>query len=322
MYEYNIITSLPFHSRASGKLLLTGEYAVLNGARALALPTRFGQSLSVRQDLGQGKNVGLLLHWESLDKANNVWFSASFTLPGIAVKTASDRAAALMLQQVLRSASAQNPHFLQCLGDIYVETALDFERAWGLGTSSTLVANIARWAEVSPYPLLEASFGGSGYDLACAFAQGALLFQRVNGQASHIDLDYCPDFREQLYFVYLGKKQNSQAGIAHYRDKKTDNALFIREIDELTTAWLAARDIAGLEAVIRAHEACVSHTLGLSRAKKLYFEDYPGEIKSMGAWGGDFVLATTELDRKDVLDYFSKKGFDTVLSWSEMFSCC
>ena len=30
-----------------GKLLLTGEYAVLDGAKALSIPTRFGQSLEV-----------------------------------------------------------------------------------------------------------------------------------------------------------------------------------------------------------------------------------------------------------------------------------
>ena len=32
---------------SNGKLLLTGEYAVLDGATALALPTKFGQSLEV-----------------------------------------------------------------------------------------------------------------------------------------------------------------------------------------------------------------------------------------------------------------------------------
>ena len=33
--------------RSHGKLLLTSEYVVLDGAKALALPTKFGQSLSI-----------------------------------------------------------------------------------------------------------------------------------------------------------------------------------------------------------------------------------------------------------------------------------
>ena len=34
---------------SNGKLLLTGEYVVLDGAEALAVPTRFGQNLTVKQ---------------------------------------------------------------------------------------------------------------------------------------------------------------------------------------------------------------------------------------------------------------------------------
>ncbi len=33
--------------RSNGKLLLTAEYLVLDGARAIALPTKLGQSLTV-----------------------------------------------------------------------------------------------------------------------------------------------------------------------------------------------------------------------------------------------------------------------------------
>ena len=33
--------------RANGKLLLTGEYLVLKGALALALPTKLGQTMTV-----------------------------------------------------------------------------------------------------------------------------------------------------------------------------------------------------------------------------------------------------------------------------------
>ena len=40
---------------SNGKLLLTGEYVVLDGAKALAVPTKFGQLLNIKQ--GTNKQV-------------------------------------------------------------------------------------------------------------------------------------------------------------------------------------------------------------------------------------------------------------------------
>ena len=57
-----------FYSR--GKLLLSGEYLVLKGARALALPTKLGQTLSFE------KKQSSQLIWKSLDKNGLSWFSA------------------------------------------------------------------------------------------------------------------------------------------------------------------------------------------------------------------------------------------------------
>ena len=49
--------------------------------------------------------------------------------------------------------------------------------------------------------------------------------------------------------------------------------------------------------------------------KKRLFPDYPGSIKSLGAWGGDFILATgTESER----EYFKEKGYTTLRSYREL----
>ena len=61
-----------FHS--NGKLLLSGEYFVLDGAVALAIPTKFGQSLFVRQ------NSEKQISWRSLDEKNEKWFFCRFDL--------------------------------------------------------------------------------------------------------------------------------------------------------------------------------------------------------------------------------------------------
>ncbi len=53
-----------------GKLLLTGEYAVLDGADALAIPTKLGQSMTIKKTRGSD------LIWESLQPDGEPWFNA------------------------------------------------------------------------------------------------------------------------------------------------------------------------------------------------------------------------------------------------------
>ena len=59
-----------------GKLLLTGEYVVLDGAQSLAIPTSYGQSLTVKP-IDESKLI-----WKSLDENNNLWFEDIFTIQG------------------------------------------------------------------------------------------------------------------------------------------------------------------------------------------------------------------------------------------------
>ena len=49
--------------------------------------------------------------------------------------------------------------------------------------------------------------------------------------------------------------------------------------------------------------------------KTILFNDYKGEIKSLGAWGGDFVLAAGPNNSKE---YFQKKGYKIVFSFKEI----
>ena len=51
-----------------GKLLLTAEYLVLDGAKALAVPTKKGQFL---KDADAEKNT---LSWKSIDHKGKIWF--------------------------------------------------------------------------------------------------------------------------------------------------------------------------------------------------------------------------------------------------------
>jgi mevalonate kinase len=302
-----------FDTRASGKLLLTGEYFVLDGAVALALPVRFGQTLRAIPGPEQG-----ILEWSSIDEHGQTWFQGSFLTSNFDIITDSDAETARTLQSILFACRSQNPAFLTGAGGIEVRTQNDFPRIWGLGTSSTLIAALSRWAEVDPYRLLFDTLGGSGYDIACAYAEGPVLYQLKKAQPTVQRVDFQPPFVKNIFFVYLGKKQNSREGILRYRQRAGALKPTVAEINRLTERFLGATTLSVFEQVIQEHEAIVSRALDLPTVKSQFFEDFPGAVKSLGAWGGDFVLATSHLPENETRAYFREKGFETVLGWEEM----
>ena len=303
-------TERTFH--ANGKLLLAGEYFVLDGALSLAVPTRQGQSLHIEEQADFAH-----LSWESLDAEGKTWFKALFDISDFSVISATDAKVGQRLQQILTAVREQNEHFLSA-GAI-VRTELEFPREWGLGTSSTLLYNLAQWAKIDPYPLLFNTFGGSGYDLACAQSESAVFYRlEEKEQPKILTFPFRPVFIDNLYFVYLGKKQNSREGIARYREKVKSAPRLIERISCLTEEIARAGSLSEFAEKLKRHENIVAETLKLPRAKDLYFPDYPGEIKSLGAWGGDFVLATSELSAQETAAYFTEKGMEVCLKYRDL----
>lgn len=290
---------------SNGKLLLSGEYAVLDGALALALPTTFGQTLKVAPvDHGD-------LFWESFDHVGACWFRAVIELSqlsGISKDPVAQR-----LKHILLAAQKANPTFLE--RGAHVQTHLNFPNAWGLGTSSTLINNIASWAGVDAFDLLQESFGGSGYDIACAQEKGPIHYQRLDlGQKVH-PVRFAPSFSDQLFFVYLNQKQDSKKGIELYRSRAKAQPSFCTDITAITHEITKAANLREFESLLIQHEALVASLLDLTPVKERLFGDYFGVVKSLGAWGGDFVLATGS---KETPAYFKSKGFETVLAYGEM----
>lgn len=296
-----------FH--AHGKLLLTAEYFVLDGAKALAVPVKFGQSLTMAHDPAQPN-----LHWKSLDEKGRTWFEATFAPATFSPLKSTDNKLAARLSQIFCEAkkmggalNAQN---------IKLKTNLTFPRNWGLGTSSTLIHLVAQWAGADAFGLQFRTFGGSGYDIACAGADGPLFYTLKNGKPEVEKGDFSPPFSGQLYFVFLEKKQDSRAGIAQFRNK--NKTVAIEKITALTDAFFAAKNLSVFEKLIREHERLVGTAIGLPRAKELYFPDFWGEVKSLGAWGGDFVLATSDRPLEETKKYFNEKGFGVFFRYADM----
>ena len=289
-----------------GKLLLTAEYAVLKGAKGLAIPCKRGQILDVKPQPSD------YLSWKSFDVNKALWFSATFLLPSFSIVECSEVSITERLSDILKAAKKQNEHFLT-QGAI-VETHLEFDRNWGLGSSSTLISNIALWAGVNPYKLLEQSFGGSGYDLACAQLETPLLYTRKGVQPLVESVAFDPPFKKDLFFVHLNKKQNSLKAINALNWDTIDQKL-ISEINYITEKIVKCTDHSVFNTLLLDNEKIIGALLQQNPAQKLLFPDYMGAIKSLGAWGGDFILAS---GNQKTPNYFHEKGFKTVISYSEM----
>ncbi len=307
-----------FNLHAKGKLLLTGEYAVLDGAAALALPTRQGQQLTV---VSGGETD--CLHWSSADMNGVEWFSATFERTNWRVNNTNNAAIADRLSDIFKECQKERPDFLPANGaGISARISADFPLDWGLGSSSTLIALVAKWAAVNPYQLLDRTFGGSGYDIACAFADGPIVYQRPAAgynENRFRRVSFAPPFADQLYFVYLGQKQNSREGIQRYRDLAPgENHALVQRITDLTNAVLACSTLRDFEAILAEHEALIGETLQLPRVKEVLFRDYPGSVKSLGAWGGDFVLVTSEQSSEQTKKQWKAMGYEVCVGWREM----
>jgi mevalonate kinase len=297
---------------SNGKLLITGEYLVLDGGKSFALPTKFGQNLVVE------KGTPNEIKWTSFDSDGRIWFENIFSFSDISNKNVSEETTSKRntLIEILHEGYVLNPDFLNQDEGYSIITQLTFPRNWGLGTSSTLINNIAQWLEIDAFVLLNNSFGGSGYDIACAQNDFPILYHLENGNPVVEKVTFEPEFTENLYFVYLDKKQSSKAAIAFYHNNKNkDLAQIIANNDALTQQVLKAKNLREFALTLEEHEAEMSNILEMQTIKESLFPDFNGVIKSLGAWGGDFVMV---IAKENPSDYFKERGFKTIVSYKDM----
>jgi mevalonate kinase len=296
---------------SNGKLLITGEYLVLDGAKALALPTKFGQTLIV--EVGANQEIS----WISYDADGSIWFEDSISFSEILnPKNTKAETVKNTLVTILHEAYLLNPDLVNNSSGYQIKTQLTFPKNWGLGTSSTLINNIAQWLKIDAFKLLNTSFGGSGYDIACAQNGNPILYHLEKDGQNVEKVTFNPAFTDSIYFVYLNKKQSSKSSIAQYKKNKAQNLdKSIRTIDKITQEILNSGNIKCFARAIASHEAEMSHILEVKTVQETLFSDFEGKIKSLGAWGGDFILVTAETNPTT---YFAAKGYNTILTYKEM----
>jgi mevalonate kinase len=294
---------------SNGKLLITGEYLVLNGVKAFALPTKFGQNLSVEE--GNDNQI----EWKSFDSDGSTWFQEIITFKSIIEKEIFEDKTKTTLVEILHEAYLQNTKFIENSKGYKITTELTFPKFWGLGTSSTLLNNLGQWLKVNPYKILKNTFGGSGYDIANAQNDFPITFQIQNGEPVVEKVDFKRSFTDSIYFVYLNKKQSSKASIAVYLEKQNDILKVVSQIEEITKIALETKDLNTFSEAMQNHESVMSGVLEMKTVRAKYFSDFDGVVKSLGAWGGDFIMVISE---ENPSDYFKKKGFGTILTYKEM----
>ena len=291
-----------------GKLLISSEYAVLDGAKALAIPTKFGQSLEVKPIESPE------IRWKSFDHNGTLWFETTLQLASFEANVTNETAK--RLSECFLAIAKLQPGCFVAHNGFEMHSRLEFPQNWGLGSSSTLINNLAQWAKVDAYKLLAATFGGSGYDIACAQHPYPITFQKNLKSSPKVEKAvFNPSFKDQLFFVHQNQKQNSRDAIAHYNTLKTTQSLDFSELNALTDALLVATTLEEFEVLMSKHETIVGNLIQQPPLKTTHFADYPGAIKSLGAWGGDFFLAT-----RTNTQYFKDKGYNTILPFGEMAS--
>ena len=297
---------------SNGKLLLTGEYLVIDGAEALAVPTQKGQALTVNE-MGKGSQ----LIWKSLTYDEKCWLEVNFSLPDFSIEKSSDQNKSNWLQKLLISVRELNPNFLTKSKSIEVKTTLDFPGDWGLGSSSTLINNVAQWAQIDPFSLHFKISNGSGYDIACAKEDSPVVYSTKHEIQTITPIQLEKSFFDQVFFVHLNKKQNSFDAVTSYNDVKTGIEIqdCIESLNQITNKFIQADSLKNWEQAMNEHEHLLSNVLEQETIKEKLFPMYPNSIKSLGAWGGDFAMVTgTSSD----INYFILKGYDTIVPWKEM----
>ncbi|WP_312300249.1 GYDIA family GHMP kinase [Chryseobacterium sp.] len=293
-----------------GKLMLTSEYFAIDGALVLAVPTRLGQEFFFEEK----NDHQSLIFWEALHQ-NKPWLKAVIDYKPWQILETNIPSGAEFILKTLKNVQQLSSIKFQNDFTYHLKTNLQFPADYGLGSSSTLMNNLAEWAETDPFHLNTISLGGSGYDIAVAKEKSAVLFQS-KPEIKYEKVDFNPSFKNELIFIHLNQKQDSREGISFYKSKKKSPEL-VDEFSDITKKILLCSELENFSELLMIHERKIADFLEIPTVKEKIFSDCPVFVKSLGAWGGDFVMSAKFGGYKD---YFWEKGFTTVFEWSDIIN--
>ncbi|WP_250253725.1 GYDIA family GHMP kinase [Chryseobacterium sp. Marseille-Q3244] len=291
-----------------GKLMLTSEYFAIDGALVLAVPTKLGQEFFFEE---KDDNKSLIF-WEALHQ-NKPWLKVVIDYKKWQILETNIPSSAEFIVKTLKNVQQLSTTKFKNDYTYHLKTNLQFPADFGLGSSSTLMNNLSEWAKVDPFYLNTISLGGSGYDIAVAKEKSAVLFQS-KPEIWYEKIDFNPSFKNELIFIHLNQKQDSREGINLYKSKKKSQEL-VNEFSDITKKVLLCNELETFSELMMIHERKISDFIEIPTVKEKIFSDCPVFVKSLGAWGGDFVMSAKFGGFKE---YFWEKGFTTVFKWSDL----
>jgi mevalonate kinase len=294
---------MKYHRKANGKILLTSEYFILDGAKGIALPTKLGQTLSVNENES--------FQYEAYLNDETLWFRYD-------PKNNENESILLLnkaLDYILKNNENQDVNALKGA----FKTRLEFDKNWGLGSSSTFVALLSDYFNFDAFNLNRYLFNGSGYDIACAFASHPILYQRQDEMHQSFDEIHLNEVvTNHLFFVYLNKKQNSRNAINYYNSiNSISKKDIIKDLNQISDSLLNNSEKKEWIYLLNQHEEIISKSLKLDKISNTLGEKMPFFTKSLGAWGGDFILCISEESEAVVKTKFSQFGYQNVFSYKD-----
>lgn len=297
----------PLKLYSYGKILLTGEYTVLKGAEALSLPVKYGQKMIIKPQ----KND--VLEWKTYLKDGSLLLDLKMRKDLEEILEVKPENTGNEIIEILRVLKKMQPNLFN--QGYKIETRFDFDLNYGLGSSSTLIANLSKWAQVNPFELLDATFDGSGYDVVTSLSGKPVLFQLTGWGRQWEFLSYYPPFHKHLFFVYLNKKQPTYPVVQRFKKMEVPQEV-IDEISRITEEIIETREWEKFNDLIREHERITGQLIKKKPVQQQLFSDYPGVIKSLGAWGGDMILASG--DPHTTPRYFKEKGYEAIFPFARL----
>lgn len=285
--------------------MLTSEYFAIDGALVLAVPTKLGQEFFF-DEKSDGKT---LIFWKAHHQ-NKPWLEVVIDYKTWQILETNITASAEFILNTLKNVQKLSSKKFRGTDSYHLKTNLQFPSDFGLGSSSTLMNNLASWAEIDPFQLNTMSLGGSGYDIAVAKEKSAVLYQN-KPQIQYKKIIFDPVFKDELIFIHLNQKQDSREAINLYKSKVKSEEL-IEEFSNLTKEIFLCNKLDNFSQLMEIHEQKISHFLSIPTVKNRLFIDCPVFVKSLGAWGGDFVMSAKF---RGFEDYFRGKGFTTFFDW-------
>lgn len=284
---------------APGKVILAGEYAVLHGFEALALPVNKGQWLDT-WCYSTPNNGHDFFRYTALDKDEQSWLFVELEIDVL-------RNGVLNLNEhppethfLLRLLQHVPTEFWKHGYSHRFESRLEFDRVHGLGSSSTFLTLLCQYFGLNPHTLQHQIFGGSGYDVAIAQVQKPLVFWLKNDESNFREWSLKPDLTAGWNIVFLGEKVNSRESVAKANtqmEKVANDENYRLQISKILAVVRDAQDIPTLETGLEMYQLFLSQLLELPSVYA-HFNIKPvsrGLGKWLGAWGGDMILANDAL---------------------------